>query len=108
MTDNPVAEIIARALAKCDNDDMPELWETEAHAIIAALEGAGWKILFREPTKEMLEAGGDCDDGGYWPARPSEWKDMFDAAPSWAGNKKALWCNRRRSDRDGARRGSHG
>lgn len=97
MTDNPVAEIIARAsrdwrleaiksVGGSAPTEVTHADESIALAIIAALEEAGKKIVDREPTKPMMAAGYEID-GSDAIARGC-WEGMFDAAPSWAGNKK--------------------
>jgi hypothetical protein len=89
MSDNPVAEIIAGEIANIlEKAGAINEWKTleGALVIIAALEEAGKKIVDREPTKPMMAAGYEID-GSDAIARGC-WEGMFDAAPSWAGNKK--------------------
>jgi hypothetical protein len=78
MTETDPIEIAARGIA--DVDDYPGTPDPQyyqyARAVIAALEAAGYKVMAREPTKEM--------DSAQEPGSPF-WifGDMFDAAPVW-------------------------
>jgi hypothetical protein len=80
VRDNPVAEIIARALVpkwvlEERDDTLPEGSErliewakanVKAHAIIAALEGAGYRVIGRASKEDVTTT--------HW---------STDAAPSW-------------------------
>lgn len=100
---NTVAEIIARAICAAkglkreDNLGWPD---DIAHAIIAALEGAGKKIVDREPTREMVESG--LTITAIWHDLPGSQLQVnrqkmvlrfgacWDAAPSWARNERGV------------------
>ena len=85
-----IFEAVARALCKANGTEpdapsgavgfMWRLYETDATAAIAAhiaaLNEAGFVIVPREPTKEMLAAFVDGDD----PAYAEDWRTMIAAA----------------------------
>lgn len=70
MTDNP-AEIIAQAMSEYwrakDVIQAPVAYALEAHAIIAALEEAGWKIV----GCTAQEAFEELRDWRKWQEKPS-------------------------------------
>lgn len=70
MTD-PI-EVMATAIGACPAYDevhanpgeLTPQWIIEAHAVIAALDAAGYAIVPKEPTRPMVKAGG-CEFISY-------------------------------------------
>jgi hypothetical protein len=63
-------------------------FEEEADAALAAIEAEGAKVVFREPTPEMLKAGWDTGTTKAPNIAYNVWTPMFDAAPSLTEPRK--------------------
>ncbi len=92
--DSRFVEAVGRALARyrhADYGQNPRWWDAKAAEIIeahkASLATAGYKIVPREPNKEMRMVGGDVvvDFDSYFRMPDSHaaavWRAMWDAAP---------------------------
>jgi hypothetical protein len=60
----------------------------EADVILDAIEAEGAKVVFREPTPEMLKAGWDTGTTKAPNIAYNVWTPMFDAAPSLTEPRK--------------------
>ena len=87
-----LVEIVARAIT-CRYGNDPDggvgesknwtLYRFDALAALRAIEGAGYKVVGREATEEMLEALKSWDSEGY----AGIWDAAFDAAPTVGGGE---------------------
>ena len=86
-----LVEIVARQLAAINSpasqiEDNLVVYRVEAAFVLRAIEGAGYKVVGREATEEMLDAMVTADHGGTLGKRSSnEWQAAFDAAPTVGG-----------------------
>jgi hypothetical protein len=78
-------EVIANILCgqsesgRCESCPKGYACVTEADTILAALAKAGYKVLAREPTEEMDDAG--FEHRHQTKSRADIWRAMWDAAP---------------------------
>lgn len=85
--DESAAEVIARAIGEdtliwsaYHKSHLDRLNATRAKRVIAALHAAGYKMLPREPTKEMQRAAEDAAFG-YPMAYARHYRAIWDVAP---------------------------
>lgn len=94
---NEAREVIARAVHSCDTEhgyaNEPENYSADAEAILSALEEAGFAVVPKEASKEMVETGHaniapwfsvgmqqSEDFGNTRKAAQSAWRGMIDVA----------------------------
>ena len=91
-----LVEIVARRMCewaggtpdeKLQSEMLPPLgwmmFRKDARELLRAIEGAGYKVVGREATEEMLEALKSWDSEGY----AGIWDAAFDAAPTVGGGE---------------------